>query len=125
MLNLDMIQQQSSRANPSAKKRRSQRLELSVPVVAYRPRKYGAPFSEATHTLVVNAHGALLSLVTKVALNQTLILKNALGGQEQECRIVFIADKPTGPPEVGIEFQGPANNFWHIAFPPVDWVPIY
>ncbi len=33
------------------KKRRSQRLALTVPVVAYRPQKLGLPFSEGTRTL--------------------------------------------------------------------------
>ena len=67
------------------KKRRSQRLVLSVPVVAYRCQKLGLPFSEGTRTLVVSAHGALISLTAKVAADQELVLKHALSGEEQEC----------------------------------------
>ena len=118
-----MSQQQSSQPGFWAQKRRSQRLVLSVPIVAYRPPKHGQPFYEGTRTLVVSAHGALLSLTAKVALNQKLTVKNALSGQEQECRIVFVETNPAGHVEVGVEFQGPAPNFWHVAFPPVDWVP--
>jgi hypothetical protein len=104
-------------------KRRSQRLVLSVPIVAYRSQKLGLPFSEGTRTLVVSAHGALISLAAKVEADQGLVLKHALSGEEQECRVVFTQKKRMGPTEVGIEFRQPAPNFWHIAFPPIDWTP--
>src|SRR3984893_4407493 len=74
-------------------KRRSQRLALSVPVVAYRSQKQGLAFSEGTRTLVISAHGALISLTAKVAVDQTLLLKNALTGEELECRVVFTEKK--------------------------------
>jgi hypothetical protein len=112
---------QSSQPKPCAKKRRSQRLVLSVPVVAYRRPKQGPPFYEGTRTLVVSAHGALISLAAKVAPDQRPFLQNAVSGEEQECRIVFTEKKLIGPTEVGIEFERPAPNFWHIAFPPADW----
>jgi hypothetical protein len=102
-------------------KRRSQRLTLSVPVVAYRSEKLGLPFSEGTPTLMVSAHGALISLDAKVVADQRLVLKHALSGEEQECRIVFTQKKLRGQTEVGVEFRQPAPNFWHIAFPPSDW----
>ena len=75
------------------KKRRSQRLVLSVPVIAYRSQKLGLPFSEGTRTLMVSAHGALISLTGKVAADQGLVLKHALSGEEQECRVVFTQKK--------------------------------
>ena len=106
-----------------SEKRRSQRLTLSVPVIAYRSAKVGLPFSEGTRTLVVSAHGALISLAARVVADQTLVLKHALSGEEQECRVVFARKKAMGQTEVGIEFLRPAPNFWHIAFPPSDWTP--
>src|SRR6266446_8246423 len=48
------------------RKRRSQRIELIVPVVVHRPPKEGPQFSERSQTLVVNAHGALMALAEKV-----------------------------------------------------------
>lgn len=75
--------------NPWAKKRRSQRLALSVPVLAYRLAKEGPPFFEGTYTLVVSAHGALIGLATNVAPGQRLVLQHSLSGEEQECRVVF------------------------------------
>ena len=50
--------------------RRSQRLVLTEPVVAYRSQQLGLPFSEGTRTLAVSAHGASISLTAKVAADQ-------------------------------------------------------
>jgi hypothetical protein len=102
--------------------RRSQRLVLSVPVVAYRSQQLGLPFSEGTRTLAVSAHGASISLTAKVAADQNIVLKHALTGEEQECRVVSTQKSPTGPAEVGVEFVQPSPNFWHVAFPPLDWM---
>jgi hypothetical protein len=104
-------------------KRRSQRLAVSVPVVAYRSQRLGLPFSEGTRTLTVSAHGALISLTAKVVADQRLVLKHGLSGEEQECRVVFSRKTLMGPAEVGIEFRKPTPNFWQIAFPPSDWGP--
>jgi hypothetical protein len=119
MLQVVMVQKQLSPTRHWKNRRRSQRLVLRVPVVAYRSRRIGSPFSEGTHTLVVSAHGALISLTAKVAADQRLVLKHAVSGEEQECRVVFTRKNMAGPTEVGIEFLQPAPNFWHIAFPPV------
>jgi hypothetical protein len=95
---------------------------LRVPVIAYRHQKLGSPFSEGTHTLIVSAHGALINLAAKVRPEQEFVLKHALTGDVQECRVVFTrGNSLIGPTEVGIEFRQPAPNFWHIAFPPSDW----
>jgi len=106
-----------------SRNRRSQRLVLSVPVVAYRSRKPGLPFSEGTRTLAVSAHGASITLTAKVAADQNIVLKHALTGEEQECRVISTQNNPMGPTEVGLEFLQPAPNFWHVAFPPLDWRP--
>jgi hypothetical protein len=116
-----MAQQQLTPPDNWTKKRRSQRLVQSVPIVAYKLRKVGRPFFEGAHTLAVSAHGALISLATGVAADQRLVLKHALSAEEQECRVIFIHKKLSGPTEVGIEFRQPAPNFWGIAFPPSDW----
>jgi hypothetical protein len=116
-----MAQGQFTQPRQTSTKRRSKRLALTIPVIAYGASKYGPSFQEGTHTLVVNAHGALISLATKTMLEQRLMLRHALSGEEQECRIVFRDKKMAGPTEIGIEFLSPAPKFWHIAFPPADW----
>jgi hypothetical protein len=117
-----MSQEQPNSPQQWPRKRRSQRLPLSVPVVAYKMPKAGRPFFQGAHTLSVSAHGALISLATGISSEEKLMLRHAVTGEEQECRVIFIQKKVSGPTEVGIEFRQPAPNFWGIAFPPGDWV---
>jgi hypothetical protein len=103
------------------RKRRSQRIELSVPVVLHRPAKEGPQFYERTQTLVVNAHGALMALAEKVAHKQRLLMQNMDSGEQKECRVVYVEKDLTGPTKVAVEFTRPAPSFWRIAYPPADW----
>ena len=104
--------------------RRSQRVLLSMPV-GVRVQAENANFlSEESHTLVVNAHGALLKLMMNVQPGQTLVLKNRDSGEEQECRVVHIDRKQKDTSEVGILFAHPAPHFWGVDFPPADWKPL-
>jgi hypothetical protein len=103
------------------KTRRSQRIDLNIPVVVYRPPREGPQFYENTQTLVVSAHGALVALTDIVAPKQWLLVQYTDSGEHQECRVVYVKKEPTGPPTVAVEFTRPAPSFWHIAFPPADW----
>jgi len=48
-----------------SRERRSQRIDLTVPVVVHRPQKGGSQFFERAQTLAINAHGALIALAEK------------------------------------------------------------
>jgi hypothetical protein len=104
-------------------RRRSQRVILTVAVTV---RTEGGPrdssFEEETHTVVVNLHGALIVLKAKVAKGQKLWLMNRATKVEQLCRVANLAPVSGGKPQVGIEFLKPSPDFWHISFPPEDWV---
>jgi hypothetical protein len=82
-------------------KRRSQRLILRVPVVAYQAQSPGQSLSEETYTLVISAHGALINLENKISPYESVLLKHAISGEEQECRVVYTRGSsiigPTGP----------------------------
>ena len=116
-----MSDQQLTNTKRWLKKRRSQRIDLSFPVVVHRPSKYGPQFYESTQTLIVNAHGALMPLVDEVVAKQRLLVQNAATGEQQECRVVSVEKVLIGPPRVAVEFTRPLPGFWRIAFPPVDW----
>ncbi len=103
------------------RKRRSQRIELTVPVVVHRAQKEGAQFYERAQTLVVNAHGALLALAEKVTAKQRLVMQNIDSGEQKECRVVYVEKERAGPTKVAVEFTQPAPTFWRIAYPPDDW----
>ena len=116
-----MSNQQLTDAKRWLRRRRSQRIELNVPVVAHRPPKYGPQFYESTQTLVVSAHGALVGLTDNVAPKQRLLVQNVDSGEQQECRVVSVEKVLIGPPRVAVEFTRRAASFWRIAFPPTDW----
>jgi len=103
------------------KHRRSQRIELNVPVVVYRATGEGPQFYENTQTLVVSAHGALIALTDMVVPRQRLLVQNPNSGQHLECRVVSVKKDLIGAPKVAVEFTRPAPGFWHLAFPPADW----
>jgi hypothetical protein len=107
--------------NTERRNRRSERIDLNVPVVVHRHPREGPQFYESTQTLVVSAHGALMALTDRVAIKQRLFVQNTDSGEQQECRVVYVKKELTGPPEVAVEFTRPAPSFWRIAFPPADW----
>ena len=106
-----------------ATRRRSQRVILTLAVTV---RIVDGPkdtsFEEETHTLVVNLHGALVLLAGRVKKGQKLLLKNRATKEEQMCRVASLGPTSGGKAQVGIEFLKPSPDFWHISFPPEDWV---
>jgi hypothetical protein len=108
---------------PDSARRRSQRVILSTPVsVRTEDAPKSASFEEKTNTLVVNAHGALVALAGKVKRGQKLKLTNVSTHAEELCRVVYLGGATDGKIQVGVEFLKPAPDFWHIAFPPEDWI---
>jgi hypothetical protein len=101
--------------------RRSQRVMARVQVVVRRLGDGDGLMSEVSHTLVVNAHGALIVLAMSVQPGERLILKHGGSGEVLQCRVVHLKETPAGENEAAIEFIKPAPHFWHIDFPPADW----
>ncbi len=116
-----MSDQQLTNTKRWLRKRRSQRIELNVPIVLHRPPTEGPQFYERTQTLVVNAHGALMTLAEKVTPKQRLLMQNIDSREQKECRVVYVEKELKGPPKVAVEFTRPAPSFWRIAYPPADW----
>ena len=112
-----------STGGPDANRRRSQRVILSVPVTVSGDAAKGK-FTENTKTLVVNAHGALITLAAKVSQGQQLELKSVTNPEMQVCKVVYIGPSVQGQTQVGVEFTMPAPHFWHVAFPPENWTPV-
>jgi hypothetical protein len=118
-----MPDQQHAGTRPWLKNRRSQRIDLHVPVLVYRRPRDGPQFYETTHTLVVSAHGALIPLTDLVARRQLLFVQNTNTGEQEECRVVYVTAEPPGPSKVAVEFTKPVPRFWRVAYPPADWTP--
>jgi hypothetical protein len=74
------------------------RIEMNVPVVVYRARGEGPQFYENTQTLVIGAHGALVTLTDMVTPRQKLQVQNPESGEHLECRVVSVKKERIGPP---------------------------
>ena len=110
-------------SNKPTQLRRSQRVCLSLPILVLREGPGTNVASEETHTLIVNAHGALIQLALTVEMGQFLGVKNIQTMEQLVCRVVNLGPEQAGKREVGIEFEHPSPRFWRIAFPPADWTP--
>lgn len=95
---------------------------LSVPIRVTGKTAANEDFEEQTRTLVVNAHGALISLQAAVGVNQPVTIANKATSQSRECRVVHVSTPAAGRTQIGIEFVKPSPSFWQIDFPPDDWV---
>lgn len=94
--------------------RRSKRLGLRVPVLVYGQDTCGQPFHELTHTVEINANGALILLDAFVQERQTILLENLNTQLDEECRVVNVRSLANGRWVVGIEFKQMAGGFWEI-----------
>ena len=107
---------------PDPGRRRSMRVLLSVPITVTGKNARGQDFVEQTRTLVVNAHGALVTLSAQVLPGQKVRLVNKATDDSLLCRVVHVSAPQAGRLQIGVEFEMPSPSFWHIDFPPEDWV---
>jgi c-di-GMP-binding flagellar brake protein YcgR len=117
-----VAQQDLSAVTFDASRRRSMRVLLSVPIRVQGKTTANEDFEEQTRTLVVNAHGALISMATAVAVSQIVTVSNKATNQSRECRVVHVGAPLAGKTQLGLEFIQPSPSFWQIDFPPDDWV---
>ena len=110
------------RSDP-ADNRRTQRILLRIPILVRAQFEGDLPIKEDTHTLEVNAHGALIALAMRARPGQKLTLRNWATAREQECRVVHVREIPGGKNEVGVAFPYAMPRFWNVQFPPPDWTP--
>lgn len=111
---------ESGVVDPKRDARRSKRVYIAMPVIV-RGLQGAETFEETASTESVNAHGCMIRLAKVVHRGQKLTLINAKSQKAIECRVAYIGQSEGGKIQAGIEFNGPAGYFWHIAFPPDDW----
>jgi PilZ domain len=113
----------STNPTPPHNRRRSQRVLLRMPILVIARGSDQRHVSENAFTTNVSAHGALLLMSMRVALNQKILIRNTETLEEQFVRVVHVTPVAEGKSEVGVEFLKPAPKFWRISFPPDDWTP--
>lgn len=105
---------------PTASQRCSRRIPARVPVLVRGSLSYKIAFEEETEARVINAHGGLVLLATRVTANQALILKHRHTGEDQECIVAYLGGAQGDKLQVGLKFTHPNPSFWGIALPPDD-----
>src|SRR4029077_7818946 len=99
-------------------RRRSQRLLLQVRVIVEGKLANKSPFTEETHTIVVNAHGALVEMATMLEQGQNIIMKNVRTSDKIESKVMLVKPVPAAKFSTAFEFVSPNPDFWRISFPP-------
>ena len=105
----------------TSKRRRSQRLFLQVRVVVEGKLANKSTFSEETHTIVVNAHGALVEMSASLDQGQAVTLLNVRTSEKTECAVKLVTPVEAKKFNAALEFTSPNPGFWRISFPPDDW----
>lgn len=104
-------------------RRRSQRVLMQVGIRVRGKDAQAKDFEEATETLAINAHGALILLTARLTSGSKVLMKHNKTEEEQECQVAFLGPVRGGKAEIGLEFSAPRPTFWRVAFPPEDWSP--
>jgi PilZ domain len=105
-----------------SEKRRSQRVQLTIPIIV-RGGQGSGKFQEETQTVAVSANGGLIRLKAPVSRGQEISIVNPKTAEELPCTVTFLGQKEGGKTEVGMEFSEASPLFWRVAFPPADWDP--
>jgi PilZ domain len=100
-------------------RRRSKRIKARIPVVVRLQDKKS--LTESTHTIVINAHGALLILAMRISVNSFIVLENHATRKELLCRVAHVGASFMGKTQVAVEFIRPDPEFWGITSIPEDW----
>ena len=107
-------------ANMLKARRRSKRLHLRIPVDVYGRNWRTGAFREETATELVNAHGGLVALTTRVGPGETFLVVNKATQEEQQCRVVYVEPLEGLKKKVGFALLLSAPNFWRANFPPTS-----
>jgi hypothetical protein len=106
---------------PNSNKRRSQRIFIQVKVVIEGKVGNRPPIREETHTIVVNAHGALVEMGIQLDQGQQVNLQNVRTNDSTECVVKLVTPAGAGKFSTALEFTKPNPKFWRVSFPPEDW----
>ena len=107
--------------DPATNKRRSQRLFIQVKVVIEWKAANKSLLTEETHTIVVNAHGALVEMGTQIDQGQVVSLRNVRTNDTADCVVKLVSHAAGGKFSTALEFTKPSPTFWRVSFPPEDW----
>jgi hypothetical protein len=101
-----------SRPPEQPSRRRTERILVRIPLFVYGYAQDEAPFCEDTCTIVINAHGGLMSMHTPVRPGQRLLVTNEGNERAQEGEVVSVGATRPGGADVAFKFPAPMPQFW-------------
>jgi hypothetical protein len=105
----------------TSEKRRSERVNLIVPVMVTASAVDGREIQELTQTAIVNAHGGLFRSTVEFLVAQPLVLTNLNTNLKESARVVHAEMLANGEFGVAFEFDNAAPEFWQVEEAPDDW----
>lgn len=118
------LEVQPSKSTASSKvlkaRRRSKRIHLRIPVAVYGQNRAAGTFREETATDIVNAHGGVVALSSRVAQGEIFLVVNRATQEEQQCRVVYVGPQEGQKKKIGFALLRPAPHFWRVDFPPTS-----
>ena len=112
----------SGTADSAASRRRSTRVEFSVPIVLTGRDAAGQPFREETETSTVNLRGCKLRTRHSVLVGMQVGLENPRLGVSGKAICVWVGETPPGETahDIAVQLLKP-GNLWGLENPPDDW----
>jgi len=98
-------------------RRRTLRVNLTVPLAVHGESEETGKFCVHTHSLSISQHGGLMECNEVLLVGQTLQVVNENSSRKAEARVVSVQRRRDGKTYVGIEFTSAEINFWHMTFP--------
>ncbi|HLK05390.1 MAG TPA: PilZ domain-containing protein [Candidatus Acidoferrum sp.] len=105
-------------------RRRTLRVNLTVPLAVHGELDGGEKFCAHTNSQSISQHGGMMELSEPVIVGQTLKLVNENSNRKAEARVVSVLRKRDGKTYVGVEFTSAEINFWHMTFPMAGAKPL-
>jgi hypothetical protein len=103
-------------------RRRSTRIDFSVPIVLSGRDAKGEAFRESTHTAIVNLHGARLKTNREILVGMQVSIDNPQNGASEKAVCVRIEGDVPGENAhyIAVQLVRP-GNIWGVPDPPADW----
>ena len=103
-------------------RRRSTRIDFSVPIVLSGRDAKGEGFRESTHTAIVNLHGARLKTNREILVGMQVSIDNPQNGASEKAVCVRIEGDVPGENAhyIAVQLVRP-GNIWGVPDPPADW----
>ncbi len=103
-------------------RRRSTRLNVSIPIVLRGKEATGREFRERTRAVALNNHGAKVVTAHQLLPGSELVIENPSAGLAAVGTVVWSGERrtPKDPFEIGVQLAKP-GNVWGLEFPPENW----